>query len=383
MASNSTIPPDAILNPYTPLAFMPPDVAEQYQVVCYVYVATFAAYAWDWLMSIPEEYAAVRKVGFKAPNIAYFLSRFGTFGSVLSTTIRIAPIDNCNALKYVEGVFAEIAIPSTSLLFFFRVRAIYNNSRVVTAVFGFIWIALAGLSILVMLGITKDRIPYTRLCTAGLAHPTTAIPIILSAANDTLIFFAISYRMLSLSMVGGTWSARAKSFFTGKGLHQLSRSVLQSGQAYYFVTIGVAIASTALMASPSIPGTMKPILGSTYFAVASAMACRVYRAILLGHITEPQVNNTRISSVFRVATNNNNHHRHHLHSHAHDDHKDGEDCSDSSIIPGPGRPRLSPDLKINVAVEKSTRVESDVGYTFWERSSIGDYIPGYDASRRV
>ena len=33
------------------------------------------AYAWDWLMSIPEEYAAVRKVGFKAPNIAYFLSR--------------------------------------------------------------------------------------------------------------------------------------------------------------------------------------------------------------------------------------------------------------------------------------------------------------------
>jgi hypothetical protein len=42
MASNSTIPPDAILNPYTPLAFLPPDVAEQYQVVCYVYVATFA-----------------------------------------------------------------------------------------------------------------------------------------------------------------------------------------------------------------------------------------------------------------------------------------------------------------------------------------------------
>jgi hypothetical protein len=42
MTSNSTIPPDAILNPYTPLAFLPPDAADQYQVVSYVYVATLA-----------------------------------------------------------------------------------------------------------------------------------------------------------------------------------------------------------------------------------------------------------------------------------------------------------------------------------------------------
>jgi len=63
MASDSTIPPDAILNPYTALAFMPPDVANQYQVMCYVYVATLAAYTWDWLMSIPEEYTGIRKVG--------------------------------------------------------------------------------------------------------------------------------------------------------------------------------------------------------------------------------------------------------------------------------------------------------------------------------
>ena len=93
MASNGVIPPDAILNPYTPLAFLPPDVANQYQARCYVYVATLAvslvryytaslshivnvqAYSWDWLMSIPEEYRAVRQVGFSPPNIAYFVSR--------------------------------------------------------------------------------------------------------------------------------------------------------------------------------------------------------------------------------------------------------------------------------------------------------------------
>jgi hypothetical protein len=42
MASNGVIPTDAILNPYTPLAFLPPDVANQYEVRCYIYVATLA-----------------------------------------------------------------------------------------------------------------------------------------------------------------------------------------------------------------------------------------------------------------------------------------------------------------------------------------------------
>jgi hypothetical protein len=67
----------------------------------------------------------------------------------------VAPIDNCNALKYAEGVFIEIAIPATSLLFLFRVKAIYNHCKIVTAFFGFLWVAIAGLSILIMLGITR------------------------------------------------------------------------------------------------------------------------------------------------------------------------------------------------------------------------------------
>lgn len=42
MAASGTIPPEAILNPYTPLAFLSPAIAEQYQVVGYVYVASLA-----------------------------------------------------------------------------------------------------------------------------------------------------------------------------------------------------------------------------------------------------------------------------------------------------------------------------------------------------
>jgi hypothetical protein len=42
MTNNTTIPPEAILNPYTPLAFLPPDVADQHQVMLYVYIANLA-----------------------------------------------------------------------------------------------------------------------------------------------------------------------------------------------------------------------------------------------------------------------------------------------------------------------------------------------------
>jgi len=365
MANNGTIPPGAILNPYTTLAFMPPDIADQFQVMCYVYVATLAAYTWDWLMSMPEEYRIIRKVGFKLPNIAYFVSRFSTLGSCVSTVIfRIAPIDDCAVLKYVEGTFFAISLPATSLLFLFRVKAVYNDSRIVTTFFGILWLAIAGVSILIMLGITGNRIPYTRRCTEGLAHKYTTVPIFLTAVNDTLVFIAITGRLLSSSMVGNTWSAKAKSFFRGDGLHQLSRALLQSGQAYYFATIGVAIIAIALILSPSIPAPLHPILGSSYHALASAMACRVFRGVLLGLIEDPQLKTTRIRSFYRTANNNRR-------GHADDGDTTKQDTSG----------RLSK-LEINVAVEMDTKAESYEGDTFEARKLDGDYVR-QDASHLV
>ena len=39
---NAMTPPEAIFNPYTPLAFLPPVIAYQYEIVGYVYIATLA-----------------------------------------------------------------------------------------------------------------------------------------------------------------------------------------------------------------------------------------------------------------------------------------------------------------------------------------------------
>jgi hypothetical protein len=79
-----------------------------------------------------------------------------------------------------------------------------------------------------------DRIPYTRRCTEGILNfAFTAVPVILTAVFDTLVFLAISYKMVSISMADNNCSAHVRSFFRGDGLHKLSKSLLRSGQVYY------------------------------------------------------------------------------------------------------------------------------------------------------
>jgi hypothetical protein len=143
-------------------------------------------------MAMPEEYVIVRKAGITAPNSAYFLSRsvlfngntvlqvliwrmnmirIGTFGSCLGTFLIskyipcilkvdrmiclfiVVPLDNCEIVKYIESVFAVIALPATSLLFFFRLKAVYMHSRIIITIFGIFWLAIAGLSILLIFSV--------------------------------------------------------------------------------------------------------------------------------------------------------------------------------------------------------------------------------------
>jgi hypothetical protein len=68
--------------------------------------------------------------------------------------VSVTPIDNCEILKYLEGGFAEIGVPATSLLFFFRLKAVYRHSRIIITIFGIFWLVIAGLSIFIMLSIT-------------------------------------------------------------------------------------------------------------------------------------------------------------------------------------------------------------------------------------
>jgi hypothetical protein len=114
----------------------------------------------------------------------------------------------------------------------------------------------------------------------------------------------------------------------------------------------VAITSAALIISPTIPGEMKAILISTYFTLASAMACLVFRAVLLGIIKDPQVN----VATFRLPNIQ------HING--------GDNGNTASNYDKSG---LS-SLVINVAVETNARADSYEGHALGKRQLITDDV---------
>ena len=123
----------------------------------------------------------------------------------------------------------------------------------------------------------------------------------------------------------------------------------------------MAITATALILSPGIPGVLKPILGSVYIALSSTMACRVYRAFLLGVLTDPKMNTATVVSFYRASDNN---------------------CDDHTLAQDNTLSDRSSKLAIDVSVNTNLRVEDNVRYAIWERGLTADDVE-QDTSHRV
>lgn len=144
----------------------------------------------------------------------------------------VAPADDCQALGKAIGWLAAAALPLNSLLFFFRVKAVFNHSRAVVAFFAFMWIAVLAGSLSQPFGIDSSHIGTSRNCIATVIQSYCSSGIVIATVNDTLSFIAISVQLLMYSLAD-TWSARFKTFFSGQGMTHMTRLLLQSGQQYY------------------------------------------------------------------------------------------------------------------------------------------------------
>jgi hypothetical protein len=145
-------------------------------------------------------------------------------------------LGHCKTLVRIVGVCYVIGIPSTCALFFFRVTAVYHN-KFVTMFFGFLLFGLFCVSWIIPVAVVAEELGTTKRCFPTEIKSFGSTPGILDATFDTLVFIAISYRIVSLSMVGDTFGARLRSFFRGDGLSSFLKSVLQGGQLYYLYVV--------------------------------------------------------------------------------------------------------------------------------------------------
>ena len=104
---------------------------------------------------------------------------------------------------------------------------------------------------------------------------------------------------------------------------------------FFSATIGVSIALVALLLSPSVPSVYQGILSVPNIALENAMACRVYRAVKLGVIKNPQY------TVFELSARSHN----------------TDEWNREFTFKQPTLDR-SPNVQINVDVMRTTDVES-------------------------
>lgn len=81
-------------------------------------------------------------------------------------------------------------------------------------------------------GLKAGHIGTTKNCIDVAVKGYSSAGLVAAAVNDTLVFIAISYKLVACSFAD-SWSERLKSFFRGQYMGQISRVLLQTGQIYY------------------------------------------------------------------------------------------------------------------------------------------------------
>ena len=146
---------------------------------------------------------------------------------------------HCVKLVTAEKWSVMVAVSSTSLLFFWRVRAVYKDSLVVCGFFFISWVAVSCTCILhtrfqVFL-LDLERIQQAGRCfTVGDYSAFIMTSTLVSMVNDLLIFCAITYRLMNMAEVcDPTPKKRLMVAAFGRHLPAFSRTLLQDGQAYF------------------------------------------------------------------------------------------------------------------------------------------------------
>ncbi|KAJ6454577.1 hypothetical protein C8R45DRAFT_1082653 [Mycena sanguinolenta] len=294
-------------NSSTPLAFLPPALASQFEVSRYVLAATLGAYVWDIGLNLGNDYALLFKHNVRFPTVVYFLSRAFTLAYILASFIfAVAPVENCNALVLGISIGVVLSQTSTAMLFFLRVTAVWHPNKIAYMVFSILWLAVLGAGITDPVGIRAAHIGPTKQCIDTLIPTNTEVTGIMPLINDTAIFLAITYRILDHTIVADSPMARLRAFFGGRGLSALSRALLESGQHFYLIAVATHLTLLFVLKMPQLSPVYHAMLAFPGFALVNAMACLVFRRIKFGIKSSDgtfKIPTIRVSSDFDATTN--------------------------------------------------------------------------------
>ncbi|KAF9045136.1 hypothetical protein BJ165DRAFT_1611317 [Panaeolus papilionaceus] len=281
------------LNPTTPMAFVPPQLAKQITFAVYVIVGTCAVLIWDILDNVRLDWKLATRRQIRLTTFVYFLSRLGALGFVLSGALfQTAPLGNCPHFQHVVGVFYPITIPATSFLFFWRLKAVYSQNRPVISIFAALWLSVLATCLLVPFGLEGVNIGLTRYCVTASLDRFIAGAGITSLVNDTLVYLAISYKL----MLNSHSEKGFKTMMFGDYLPAFSRTLLMDGQAYYLAMVATNLPTVIMFYLRAVPPTYRTMFSVPNLALMNIMACRVFRNTKFGVFNADSISTTMVGT---------------------------------------------------------------------------------------
>ncbi|KAJ6631315.1 hypothetical protein B0H10DRAFT_1772481, partial [Mycena sp. CBHHK59/15] len=186
-----------------------------------------------------------------------------------------------------------ISIRSTSLLFFYRFRAVYGGKCAITIIFRFLWFAAFASAVTIPFGGSGTPIGPNRSCIiVEIASYVGAAGITLAVHDTTVFLVIVSYRLVSNTHVEHASSQQVKALLSGAHLLAFSRAG-RSGSAEFSPSAGSPSSATSMIYIPGITPVYHGMFAIPNITLTSIMACRVYCNAKLG--STPDSSNISLS----------------------------------------------------------------------------------------
>ncbi|KAF9044934.1 hypothetical protein BJ165DRAFT_1369855 [Panaeolus papilionaceus] len=271
------------------MAWLSPLEAKQITLRDYVVVGSCAVLLWDVFDNFRKDYRLLTRHAIRLPTVVYIIARLGAIGFALSAAIfasEYADFVYCAHFAKIVAVFYPIAVPAASLLFFFRLKAVFNCNLPVISFFAFVWLCLLASCILFPFGLYGARIGETLYCRISSAKTYIIAPVMISLGYDTLILIAISWKLMVNTHINHDIQTGVKTMVRGDYLPAFSRALHQDAQLYYMVTLPVNLVTAIMFCVTSIPAIYHVMLTVTNNVLMNIMASRVFRNTKLGLFQE-------------------------------------------------------------------------------------------------
>ncbi|CCM00297.1 uncharacterized protein FIBRA_02327 [Fibroporia radiculosa] len=221
-------------NAFNELSYLTPSLAPEFQLGRYILAGSLGAMTWELLSNLSNDYRLLFKHRLGFPTLVYYISRLSTFTyALVSVVLQTASVGHCQAIQYIDTIFMALSVSTTSLLFYFRMSAVYHSNKYMMGAYTIVWLGVVAGSMMLIPSATGGAIGPTNFCiTKAMEMYAGAIGVSV-LLHDTFVFIAISWRLVLNSYHEVSDWRRVRAFLYGESLQPISKTLLRDGQLYY------------------------------------------------------------------------------------------------------------------------------------------------------